>query len=107
MTVEEYMSLPLNMDILIKYSYKDEYFNEVCSGYYVVKKKNEGPDHYGKYTLTEALGEEYGEWNIEEVEDWAYCSELDSFFEERKQRRESILSMKYENEKEDDIEWEK
>jgi len=89
MTVEEYMSLPLNTDILIKYSYKDEYFNEVCSGYYVVNKQNEGPDHYGRYMLVEADGEQYAEWNIEDVEDWAYCSELDKFFEERKQQKEA------------------
>ena len=107
MTVEEYMSLPLNTDILIKYSYKDEYFNKVCSGYYVVKRRNEGPNYYGEYTLTEAMGEVYAEWNIEDVEDWAYCSELDSFFEGRKQRREGKLSKKCEDEKEDDIEWEK
>ena len=49
----------------------------------------------------------YAEWNIEDVEDWAYCSELDSFFEGRKQRREGKLSKKCEDEKEDDIEWEK
>ncbi len=93
MTVEEYMSLPLNEDILIRYSYKDDYFNKVLSGYYVVQRRNEGPDHYGRYMLVEANGEEYSCWNIEDVTDWAYCSELDKFFEERKQRGESDNEM--------------
>ena len=83
MTVEEYNKIPLNEDILIKYSYKDEEDNEIISGYYVVNKTNEGPDYYGRYVLTEAAGEQYAV-NITGVEDWMLCKELDELFEKRK-----------------------
>ena len=87
MTVEEYNKIPLNEDILIKYSYKDEDENEIISGYYVVNKTNEGPDYYGRYVLTEANGEQYAEWNISCVEDWILCKELDKLFEKRKENK--------------------
>lgn len=77
MTVEEYNKIPFNEDILIKYGE---------GRYYVVNKINEGPDYYGRYTLTEANGEQYSEWDIEEIEDWMPCKELDKFFTQRKKK---------------------
>lgn len=84
MTVEEYNKLPLNEDILIKYSYKDKEDNETYSGYYVVEKTTDGPDYYGRYVLTEAGGEQYYTYDIKDVESWIPCKELDKFFEEKK-----------------------
>lgn len=88
MTVEEYNKLPLNEDILIKYSYEDE--DGTVSGYYVVNKLNDGPDYYGRYVLTEAGGEGYADWDIEVIDDWVLCKELDKFFEEKKEPCDTI-----------------
>ena len=81
MTVEEYNKIPLNEDILIKY--KDKWDGKVSDRYYVVNKTSEEPDYYGRYVLTEANGEQYSEWLIEEVEDWIPCKELDKLFAQK------------------------
>jgi hypothetical protein len=77
MTVEEYNKIPLNEDILIKYSCKDDDKDEILNGYYVVKKEQDGPDYYGRYVFVEAGGDEHALWNISCVEDWIPCKELD------------------------------
>ena len=87
MTVEEYKKIPLNEDILIKYKGKNKDGNEVLNRYYVVNKLEEGSDYYGRYVLVEAAGEQISTWDIEDIEDWVPCKELDKFFKEKNQQK--------------------